>query len=162
VKIQDGSGPRHFAFHPGGVHAYLINETASTITVFDYDSSIGKLNEIQTISTLPPDFNGRNATAEVVVDPSGRYLYGSNRGHDSIAVFSIGQDSGKLEAIQHRSTGGRSPRNFCLSPDGKFLLAANQRSDNLLVFPVDQSSGKILDPVEEISLKAPVCVRFMK
>ncbi len=162
VKIQDGSGPRHFAFHPGGTQAYLINETASTVTVFDYDSATGRLNEIQTISTLPEDFKGRNATAEIVVDPSGRYLYGSNRGHDSIAVFSISQDSGKLEAIQHRSTGGRSPRNFCLSPDGKFLLAADQRSDTRLVFSVDQSSGKILDPVEEVSLKAPVCIRFMK
>ena len=160
--VADGSGPRHLAFHPSRSVVYVINEMASTVTVFNYQPDAGTLSEIQTISTLPADFEGRSSTAEVVVDPSGRYLYGSNRGHDSIAVFSIDQDNGKLEALQHRSTGGRSPRNFCLSPDGRFLLAANQRSDNLLVFPVDQSSGKILDPVEEISLKAPVCIRFMK
>jgi len=162
ARVQDGAGPRHLAFHPDGSIAYLINEMASTITVFNYDSGNGRLKEVQTISTLPADFKGRNSTAEVVVDPSGRYLYGSNRGHDSIAVFSIDQDGGKLEFLQHRSTGGNSPRNFCLSPDGKFLLAANQRSDNLLVFPLDEASGEILDPVEKISLKAPVCIRFMK
>ena len=162
ARVKDSSGPRHLAFHPGGTTAYLINEIASTVTVFDYDSRNGKLSEVQTISTLPAGYKGRSSTAEVVVDPSGRYLYGSNRGHDSIAVFCINQDSGKLELLQHRSTGGKSPRNFCLSPDGRFLLAANQNSDNLLVFPVDQSSGKILDPVEEISLPAPVCIRFMK
>lgn len=162
VKVKAQSGPRHLAFHPGGSFAYLINEIASTITVFSYESAGGRLEEIQTVSTLPADFQGRNSTAEVVVDSSGRFLYGSNRGHNSIAVFSINQDSGKLEMRQVRSTGGKSPRNFCLSPDGKFLLAANQRSDSLLVFPVDGSSGELLDPVEEITLKAPVCIRFMK
>ena len=162
VKVKRKSGPRHLAFHPGGSFAYLINEIASTITVFKYDSESGRLEEIQTVSTLPEDFDGRNSTAEVVVHPSGRYLYGSNRGHDSIAVFEIDRQSGKLEPAQHRATGGRSPRNFCLSPDGKFLLAANQRSDNLLVFPLEESSGRILDPVDEISTKAPVCIRFVK
>jgi 6-phosphogluconolactonase len=162
VKVKAQSGPRHLAFHPGGSFAYLINEIASTITAFSYESAGGLLKEIQTVSTLPADFEGRNSTAEVVVDSSGRHLYGSNRGHDSIAVFSINQDDGKLAMLQVRSTGGRSPRNFCLTPDGRFLLAANQRSDNLLVFPVDESSGELLDPVEEITLKAPVCIRFMK
>ncbi len=162
VKVEAQSGPRHLAFHPGGSFAYLINEIASTITVFSYESDGCRLKEIQTVSTPPADFEGRNSTAEVVVDPSGRYVYGSNRGHDSIAVFSINQDDGKLSMLQVRSTGGKSPRNFCLSPDGRFLLAANQRSDNLLVFPVDENSGELLDPVEEITLKAPVCIRFMK
>jgi len=162
VKVEQKSGPRHLAFHSNGSLAYLINEIASTITVFEYDFEQGSLEEIQTVSTLPEDFKGRNATAEVVAHPSGRYLYGSNRGHDSIAVFEIDGKSGRLEPVQYRSTGGRSPRNFCLSPDGKFLLAANQRSDNLLVFPLEESSGKLLDPVEEIKLKSPVCIRFVK
>ncbi len=160
--VADGSGPRHLAFHPGRSVVYVINEMASTVTVFDYQTDAGALSEIQTVSTLPIGFEGRNSTAEVAVDPSGRFLYGSNRGHNSIAVFSIDQDSGKLEAVQHHPTGGSTPRNFCLSPDGKFLLAANQRSDNLLVFPLDAASGKLLDPVEEINLKAPVCIRFVK
>ncbi|MFH1964389.1 MAG: lactonase family protein [Acidobacteriota bacterium] len=162
ATVPGGSGPRHLTFHPNGSVVYVINEMASTVTVFSYQAKEGTLQAIQSVSTRPEGFEGRNSTAEVVVDPSGRYLYGSNRGHDSIAVFSIDQDTGKLEVVQHRRTGGRTPRNFCLSPDGKFLLAANQRSDNLLVFPLDEASGEILDPVEKISLKAPVCIRFMK
>lgn len=162
VQVKQKSGPRHLAFHPNGSLAYLINEIASTITVFEYDSKAGRLEEIQTVSTLPKDFSGRNSTAEVVVHPSGRYLYGSNRGHDSIAVFKIEESSGRLEPLQYKLSGGRSPRNFCLSPNGNFLLAANQRSDNLVVFPVERASGRLLDPVEEIRTNSPVCVRFAK
>jgi len=160
ARVSPGSGPRHLAFHPNGSVVYVINEMASTITVFRYQPEEGALLEIATESTLPAGFEGRNSTAEVVVEPGGKYLYGSNRGHDSIAVFSIDPESGRLSAVQHRSTEGRTPRNFCLSPDGRFLLAANQRSDNIVVFPVESDTGKLLDPVDEVSLGAPVCIRF--
>lgn len=160
ARVSPGSGPRHLAFHPNGSVVYVINEMASTITVFRYQPEEGALLEIATESTLPEGFEGRNSTAEVVVEAGGKYLYGSNRGHDSIAVFSIDQESGKLAPVQHRSTEGRTPRNFCLSPDGRFLLAANQRSDNIVVFPIDADTGKLLDPVDEAKLGSPVCIRF--
>lgn len=162
ARVSPGSGPRHLAFHPTRSVVYVINEIASTVTVFRYQPDEGALMEIQSVSTLPEGFQDRNSTAEVVVSPDGKYLYGSNRGHDSIAVFVIDQDSGKLEPVQHRPTGGRTPRNFCLSPDGGYLLAANQRSGNMVVFPLDQATGKLLDPVDEVSLQAPVCIKFVK
>ncbi|MCI0420866.1 MAG: lactonase family protein, partial [Acidobacteria bacterium] len=131
ASVKPGSGPRHFAFHPGGRYAYVINELASTVTAFQYDAGKGVLKELQTLSTLPKDFTGSNSTAEVQVHPSGRFLYGSNRGHDSIAVFAIAAN-GTLRHIENESTGGSTPRNFGISPDGQYLLAANQKSDSVV------------------------------
>lgn len=134
VAIEAGSGPRHFSFHPDGKQAYVINELASTITVLQYDADQGSLSPVQTVSTLPDGFSGTNTTAEVVVHPSGRFVYGSNRGHDSIAVFVVDPGDGTLKPVQRASTLGNTPRNFRLDPTGSFLFAANQQSGNVVVF----------------------------
>jgi len=160
AKVAPGSGPRHFAFHPSGRYAYVINELASTVTAFRWDARQGALTEIQTISTLPAEFKGENYTAEVVVHPNGRFLYGSNRGHDSIAVFAIDKQ-GKLALVEVAPSGGQMPRNFALAPGGQWLLAANQRSNNVVVFRVDASTGRLKPSGTEIKVGAPVCVRFL-
>jgi len=160
AKVAPGSGPRHFAFHPTGRYAYVINELASTVTAFRWDARQGALTEIQTISTLPAEFKGENYTAEVVVHPNGRFLYGSNRGHDSIAVFAIDKQ-GKLALVEVAPSGGQMPRNFALAPGGQWLLAANQRSDNVVVFRVDAGTGRLKPSGTEIKVGAPVCVRFL-
>jgi len=160
AKVAPGSGPRHFAFHPTGRYAYVINELASTVTAFRWDARQGALTEIQTISTLPAEFKGENYTAEVVVHPNGRFLYGSNRGHDSIAVFAIDKQ-GKLALVEVAPSGGQMPRNFALAPGGQWLLAANQRSNNVVVFRVDAGTGRLKPSGTEIKVGAPVCVRFL-
>src|SRR5690606_24838506 len=136
ASVAPGAGPRHFAFHPNGKLAYVINELNSTVTAFEYDGKAGRLKEIQTLSTLPEGFSGNNSPAEGVVHPSGRYVYGSNRGHDSIAIYHVGDD-GRLELLAHESTGGKTPRNFAIDPSGQFLIAANQGTNNVLVFKID-------------------------
>ena len=161
VALHPGAGPRHFAFHPTNSFAYVINELDSTVTVFDYDASQGKLTARQTISTLPDDFEG-GTTADVHVSPDGRFLYGSNRGHDSIAIFAIDEETGELEARGHESTRGRTPRNFALSPSGDFLLAANQDTDNVVVYRVDKETGTLSATGEEISVPMPVCLKFVE
>lgn len=155
-----GSGPRHFAFHPKGKYAYAINEMASTVTAMTYDKTRGTFHEIETVSTLPPDFKGDTTTAEIKIHPSGKFLYGSNRGHDSISVFTIA-GNGKLKLIDHTSTQGRVPRNFSLDPAGKWLIAANQSTDNLVVFRVDGKSGKLSPTGQNLPAGAPVCVKFL-
>ena len=122
VEVNPGFGPRHFDFHPGGRWAYLINELGSTITAFEYDRESGSLSEFQVIGTLPTGFSGSNTTADIHVHPSGSFVYGSNRGHDSIAICSVDPSSGQLTPLGHRSTGGRTPRNFSIDPSGRFLL----------------------------------------
>jgi 6-phosphogluconolactonase len=163
ASVKPGSGPRHFAFHPSGRFAYVINEMALTITAFSYDSAKGVLTEVQTISTVPDDFvdNGGNSTAEVQVHPSGKFVYGSNRGHNTIAGFSVDLKSGKLTPIGHHSSGGKTPRNFGIDPSGKYLLAANQDSDNILVLAVDAETGRLKSTGYEIKLPKPVCVKFV-
>ncbi|MDD4890481.1 MAG: lactonase family protein, partial [Phycisphaerae bacterium] len=144
VAVAPGTGPRHFAFHPTGRFAYVINELGSTVTAFAYDSARGVLTEVQTVSTLPagvPAVAEETSTAEVAVHPSGRFLYGSNRGHGSIAVFAIDEKTGKLTPISHQSTLGKTPRNFGIDPAGNWLLAANQDSDSIVVFRIDARTG---------------------
>ncbi|MCO6455860.1 MAG: lactonase family protein [Pirellulaceae bacterium] len=160
ATVEPGSGPRHFAFHPSGKYAYVINELASTVTAFQYDAPRGSLTALQTISTLPNGYEGNNSTAEVKVSPDGRFLYGSNRGHHSLAVFAIDKESGRLTPVQHQPTGGRTPRNFNLEPGGRFLLAANQDTDNVVVFAVDTQTGKLRPAGHEVRLPVPVCVVF--
>ena len=158
--LAPGSGPRHFAFHPGGKYAYVINELNSTVTVFDYDSEKGILNEIQSLSSLPSNSKGTNYPAEIVVHPSGRFVYGSNRGHDSIAAFKVDAANGKLTPVGHQGTGIKNPRNFAIEPTGKFLLAANQDANTVVVFKINQETGN-LDPTgETIKVSKPVCLRF--
>jgi 6-phosphogluconolactonase len=144
VSIKAGSGPRHLAFHPNGRFVYLINEMGSTLTALSYDPRRGTLDELQTISTLPDDFHQPTSGAEVQVHPSGKFVYASNRGHDSIAVFSADTRTGKLTYVQHQPTGGKIPRHFALDPSGQWLLAENQGSDNIVVFSVDSKSGRLM------------------
>ena len=159
--VTPGSGPRHFDFHPNGRQAYVINEMGNTITVNDYDSKDGKLVEKQTISTLPDDFSGTSHTADVHVTTSGKFLYGSNRGHDSLAMFQVDADSGKLEFIGTESTGGKNPRNFAIDPSDTFVLAANQDSDNIVTLRIDPMSGALTPTGSVCQAPTPVCLKFM-
>ena len=160
TSVKAGSGPRHFAFHPNGRNAYVINEIASTVTAFQYDAAQGVLKEVQTLSTLPKGYTGDTSTAEVQVHPSGKFLYGSNRGHDSIAVFAI-EANGTLRYVENTPTGGSTPRNFGISPDGKYLLAANQQTNNVVVFRIDPKSGRLTSTGNTLEVPSPVCVKFL-
>lgn len=163
AKVAPGSGPRHFAFHPSGKFAYVINEMSLTVTAFQYDADKGQLNTLQTITTLPEGVTDRKgmSTAEVVVHPSGKFLYGSNRGHHSIAAFAIDQSTGKLTAIAHQGQGIKTPRNFNIDPTGHYLLVANQDGDSVVVFKVDQATGKLEPTGSSIEVPTPVCVKFL-
>jgi len=161
AKVAPGSGPRHFAFHPNGMFAYVINEITLTVTAFSWDEMKGKLEEIQTITTLPVERGKGMSTAEVQVHPSGKFLYGSNRGHNTIAVFSIDQKTGKLSAVQHQSTLGKTPRNFGIDPTGKFLIAANQSSGDIFTFLIDRDTGELKPTGHSIKVPMPVCVKFL-
>lgn len=160
VTTDAGAGPRHFKFGPGGRHAYAINELANTVTAYAYDAARGALSPIQTVPTLPKDFTGQNTTAEIRVHPNGRFAYGSNRGHDSIAVFAIDQTSGRLSMVEVIPSGGKTPRNFAFSPDGKWLLCAHQDSDNLASFRVDPTSGRLTRMAHTATVPMCVCVLF--
>jgi 6-phosphogluconolactonase len=162
AAVRRGAGPRHLAFHPSGKFVYLINELNSTITAFTYDGRHGTLTTRQSISTLPADFRGENSTAEVAVSPDGRFVYGSNRGHNSIAVFAIDQETGKLAIVSYHETLGDQPRNFALDPTGAYLLAANQRSDNVVVFRVDRTTGRLTPTGQPLKIPQPVCVTWTK
>ncbi|HZG67848.1 MAG TPA: lactonase family protein [Herpetosiphonaceae bacterium] len=155
------SGPRHLAFHPNGTRVYSINEHGSSITAFAYDPAGGTLSEFQTISTLPEGFSGRNTCADIHFDPSGRWLYGSNRGHDSIAIFAVDQPSGKLQPLGHMPTGGRTPRNFAIDPRGRFLLAANQDTGTVVTFGVDRATGALAATGHVAEIPAPVCIALV-
>jgi 6-phosphogluconolactonase len=161
APLHPGAGPRHLAFHPNGAVLYCMNELDSTITVFAYDAAQGTLSELQTIGTLPEHFTTSNSGADIHVDPAGRYLYSSNRGHDSIAVFAIDGASGLLRSAGHAPTGGRTPRNFAIDPSGTFLLAANQASDTIVTFRIDRTTGGLKRTDHEITVPRPVCVRFV-
>lgn len=162
VTLEPGSGPRHFAFHPTGQYAYVINELASTVSAMQYRAETGELKTLQTVSTLPEDFAGNSTTAEIRVHPSGKFVYGSNRGHDSIAVMTVDAQSGKLNVVQYQSTLGRTPRNFAVDPTGKYVVAANQNSSNVSVFAIDPEAGTLQPVGRTIDVPLPVCVRFMK
>jgi 6-phosphogluconolactonase len=161
AAVAPGSGPRHFAFHPNGRFAYVINEMLCTVTAFAYDYQQGKLTEVQTITTLPHEVKPGYSTAEVQVHPSGKFLYGSNRGHHSIAIFSVDTTTGKLSSVGHEPTGGKTPRNFAIDPTGQFLLAENQDSDTIVVFRIDKETGKLKATGQVIEVPSPVCVKFL-
>lgn len=161
VALAPGAGPRHFAFHPSGRFAYAVNELDNTVTAFAYDAEGGRLTPLHSVDTLPAGFEGDNTTAEVRVHPSGRFLYASNRGHDSIAVFAIDPDTGMLRAAGHTPTGGRTPRNFNLDPSGRFLLAANQQTDNVVVFRIGETDGSLTPTGQSVDVPTPVCVLFV-
>ncbi|HTU23355.1 MAG TPA: lactonase family protein [Gemmataceae bacterium] len=161
AKMEPKSGPRHFAFHPSGRYAYVINEMASTVTAMTYDAEKGTLTPIQTLSTLPKSYKGETTTAEVQVHPSGKFLYGSNRGHDSISVFRLDEKTGKLTAAGHQGEGIKTPRSFGIDPTGKFMLVANQDGDSILVFRIDATTGALQATGTKVEVGKPVCVKFM-
>jgi 6-phosphogluconolactonase len=161
APVAPGAGPRHFTFHPNASFAYVINELLSTVTAFRYDSTRGTLHELQTIRTLPDDFSGNSTTAEIQIHPSGRFLYGSNRGHDSLAIYRIDTASGHLTLLGHESTLGRTPRNFSIDPTGQWLLAANQDSNTVVVFRLDPETGRLEATGQDVQVGAPVCVVYL-
>jgi 6-phosphogluconolactonase len=159
APIASGSGPRHMAFHSDRQHAYVLSELASSVTVFDYDPVRAAFIWQQTISTLPPDFSGTNTTAEIRIHPNGRFLYNTNRGHNSVTIFEIEAETGELEVIGWESTRGEWPRGMNLDPSGSFLYAANQNTDNIAVFRIDPASGK-LQFSSLVNTPTPVDVEF--
>ena len=161
AEIALGSGPRHLAFHPNGQQAYVINELSNTVTAFDYDADAGTLTTIQTISTLPDGYTEVSHTADIHVHPNGRFLYGSNRGHDSIAVYAIDQDNGQLTLVEIVPTGGASPRNFGLDPTGTYLIAGNHSTDDIFTFRVDPDTGKLTPTGHKAEVVSPVCHKFI-
>jgi 6-phosphogluconolactonase len=161
ASVAPGAGPRHFALHPDGKHAYVINEMACTVTAFDYGADKGTLKEIQTVTTLPGKLQPGYSTAEVQVHPSGKFLYGSNRGQNSIAIFHINPQTGKLTPAGHQSHHIRTPRNFGIDPTGTYLLAANQDGDMIVVFRIDPRTGALTPTGHDIEVPRPVCVKFM-
>lgn len=161
VELAPGAGPRHFAFHPNGEYVYVITELANTIVAFSYDEDRGALDEIQTVSALPEGFEETNYCADIHILPSGKFLYGSNRGHDSIVIFSIDEETGRLTYVDHESTQGETPRNFCIDPSGSFLLAANQDTDNIVTFHIDQETGKLTPTGHQANVSMPVCLKVL-
>ncbi|CAG7624703.1 lactonase family protein [Paenibacillus allorhizosphaerae] len=157
-----GSGPRHMAFHPSKPYAYVINELDSTISAYERDAASGALRLIDSVTTLPPEYEDReaNTCAEIQITPDGRFVYGSNRGHDSIAAFRVEDRTGRLSPVQIVSSMGRRPRNFAVSPDGRYLVAAHQDSANLVVFRIDEQTGMLLDTGHRAEASKAVCVRF--
>jgi 6-phosphogluconolactonase len=161
IKVKPGAGPRHVAFHPNGSFAYLINELDSTLLALSYDGRKGTFRELQVVSTLPEGYSGPSTCADVQVSPSGAFLYGSNRGHDSIVIYRIHQRTGTLTLVGHEPTQGRTPRAFGIDPTGRFLLAANQDTDAIVTFRVDPRTGKLLSSGHVTGVPTPVCVKFL-
>jgi 6-phosphogluconolactonase len=161
AKTAPAAGPRHVSFAPDGKFAYVIDEMNSTITAFSFEAPTGRLQPIQAVSTLPRDFKGENDTAEIHVHPSGKFLFGSNRGHNSIAVFSIDKRSGRITSAGDFPTQGKTPRNFELDPTGSRLFVANMDSDNIVVFKIDQKTGALTPTGQTLEAPVPVSLRFV-
>ena len=161
ARLDPGAGPRHLAFHPNGKFAYVVNELQSTITTFAYDSSKGVLTKLNSVSTLPKGFSGNNDTAEIKVHPNGKFLFASNRGHDTIVVFSIDSQTGAITLVDHFPTQGKTPRNFELDPTGSLLLVANQDTNNIAVFRIDPNSGRLTFTGQTVNVPSPVCLKFL-
>jgi 6-phosphogluconolactonase len=160
VRTLPGAGPRHLTFHPAGRHVYVINELANSITLFDCDAQSGILIEQQTISTLPEGFSGTSYCADVKITPNGRFLYGTNRGHDSIAIYRIGDD-GQLTLLKNEPSLGEAPQNLAITPGGELLLCANMTGNNVVVFRIDPQTGGLTPVGQPISLPSPSCIRVL-
>lgn len=160
TPLKRGAGPRHLAFSPNGRYAFVVNEQASSLTSLAYDPEQGTLREIQTMSTLPPGYAGRNSCADVRVHPSGRFVYGSNRGHDSIAIFAVDPPTGTLGLVDYALTRGHTPRNFVIDPSGTALYAANQDSHTVVRFQLDPKSGQLTPTNQVTEVPSPVCLTF--
>lgn len=162
LKLADGAGPRHLTFHPNKKLAFIISELNSTITSCTYDAQSGKLTEVKTVDALPSGYEGTSYCADIHVSPNGKFLYGSNRGHNSIVIYQINQKTGDLTYFNHHSVNGKWPRNFTIDPTGKFLLVANERSNNIVVFKIDGETGKLRANGVEVSVSKPVCLKLME
>lgn len=160
VATAPGSGPRHLTIHPSGKFVYACMELSNTVVAYEYAD--GKLTEIQTLPTLPPDFTEQSTTAEICLTPDGRFLYVSNRGHESLAIFKVDPETGKLTAIGYEPTRGNHPRNFNIDPTGQFLIAANAHTDNVVVFRINQETGLLEFTGSEITVPVPSCVKFLR
>jgi 6-phosphogluconolactonase len=161
AKVKPGAGPRHLAFPPSGKFVYVLSEMESSVTVFAYQAKTGALKSLQTISALPPDYNGRKEAAEIAVHPSGKFLYTSNRGHDSIAIFAIDEKKGTLRSLGQVLTGGKTPRHFAIDPTGAYLLAENQDSNNIVIFHIDSATGNLTPTGQTADVPSPVCLTFV-
>ena len=161
VIVEPGSGPRHLTFHPNGKAVYLINELKNTVTFFRYEPDSGKLTTMQTVPTLPADFDGVSHTADLKITPDGKFLYGTNRGHDSIAIFRIGDD-GMLSLLKIEPSLGKGPQNLLITPDGQWLLCANMPGNNVVVFKIDSGSGHLTATDKPIEMPMPSCIRWLK
>ena len=160
IEITPGSGPRHLAINQAGDKIFVLNEMASTVDVFEFDPQTGHSKHVQKLSTLPEDFDGSNTTAEIFLHPNGKWLYCSNRGHDSLALFHVDQKTGQLTFVEHASSMGKVPRSFQIAPQGKFLLIANQNSSNIVVYEINQENGKLTSSGHQIDVPNPCCVDF--
>lgn len=161
AQVKPGAGPRHLAFHPGGRYAYVTNELDSTVTAFAHDAARGTLKEIQAAAALPADFKGANTCADIHLSPDGKFLYCSNRGHDSIAAFGVDARAGTLTFVSHTPTEGKTPRNFALDPTGALLLVANQNSDSIVTFRRDAHTGRLTPAGKVAEVPSPVCLKLI-
>jgi 6-phosphogluconolactonase len=161
ASVATGSGPRHTAFLPNGRDVYLINQMASTIIRFGWDKATGALTQFETVSTLPEGFKGQNDAAEILVHLGGKFIYATNRGYNTVAVFSVEGETGRLKLIQHISTQGKTPRNCEFDPTGRWLLVTNQDSNNAVVFSIDPNTGRLTQAGEPIKVLSPFCERFL-
>jgi 6-phosphogluconolactonase len=157
VRTPPAAGPRHLTFHPNGRHVYVINELANSVTMFDYDAESGMLIEQQTISTLPDDFEGKSYCADLKITPNGRFLYGTNRGHDSIAAYRLADD-GRLTLISIAPSLGSGPQNLAITPDGTRLLCANMGGDNVALFRIHPQDGTLQSVGQPVSMPKPSCI----
>lgn len=160
AKVKPGAGPRHLAFHPNIKFAYVLSEMESSVTAFSYQAKTGAFSTLQTISALPKDYTGPKEAAEIAVHPSGKFLYTSNRGHDSIAIFGIDK-KGLLKSLGYVLTGGKTPRHFAIDPLGNYLLVENQESNNIVVFHIDSASGSLTPTGQTVEVPSPVCITFV-
>ena len=161
AKVAPGAGPRHFAFHPSNKFGYVVDEMGETVTAFTWDAAQGVLRNLQAISALPKGYTGESTGAEIAAHPNGKFLYSSNRGHDSITVFAINQKKGTLTVVEQAPTLGKEPRSFAIDPTGKYLFAANQNTDTVVLFKIDQKTGKLIPSGTQVDVGAPVCVVFV-
>jgi 6-phosphogluconolactonase len=161
VKLEPGSGPRHLVFHPNGKFMYVLNELTATVSVFGYDGASGTTKALETVSMMPDRFEGQQWAAAIRITADGRFLYASNRGHDSIAMFAVNGQTGKLTTLGHQSTGGKVPRDFNIDPTGQWLLAANQATDTVVTFKINQTTGVLEETGIVTEVATPVCLTFL-
>jgi 6-phosphogluconolactonase len=161
AKVNPGAGPRHVAFSTNGKFVYVLSEMESSVTAFSYNAKSGTLAKLQTVSALPPGYSGRKEAAEIAVHPSGKFLYTSNRGHDSIAMFAVNDKKGTLRALGQVLTGGKTPRHFAIDPTGAYLLAENQESNSLVIFHIDRETGGLTPTGHSVEVPSPVCITFL-